>query len=229
MAAMTEMASIRLTWLLGALALVLWALEANAQPVLDRVLDSVQLEDVIDVEILGRDIVAVDGLGSGILIERLELGESVQWTGARGRVALVLTDRRALAATPGAGNWRAVRYRLGEAQPRFPLLAERVALLVTDQRALGFSASGGWLARNIGPHEWVRASRIGPSTAVIVTDRRALGFSPRGRFFETDLRLHEDIESVSAGSGMARVTTSQRILVFQGSSGTWRERRRPLF
>ncbi len=166
MAAMTEMALIRHTWLLGALAFALWALEARAQPGLD----SVQLDDVIDVEILGRDIVAVDGLGSGILIERLELGESVQWTGARGRVALVLTDRRALAATPGAGNWRAVRYRLGEAQPRFPLLAERVALLVTDQRALGFSASGGWLARNIGPHEWVRASRIGPSTAVIVTD-----------------------------------------------------------
>ena len=76
----------------------------------------------------------------------------------------------------------------------------------------------------------MKESRIGPSTAVVVTNRRALGFSPRGRrFFEEDLRLHEDIESVKAGSGVATVTTSQRILVFQGSSGTWRERRRPLF
>ncbi len=225
MAAMTEIVSTRAAWLLGAL-LLLAAPGARAQPLLD----SVQLEDVIVVEVLGRDIVALDGLGSGILIERLELGESVQWTGARGRVALVLTNRRALAATPTDGNWRELRYRLGEEQPRFPLLSERVALVLTDQRALGFSASGGWLARSIGPREWVRASRIGPSTAVIVTNRRALGFSPRGRgFFEEDLRLHEDIESVNAGSGVATVTTSQRILVFQGASGTWRERRRPLF
>ena len=65
------------------------------------------------------------------------------------------------------------------------------------------------LARGIGPREWVRASRIGPSTAVIVTDRRARGLSPSvGGFFPFPMHLRERLESVDATANVATVMTT---------------------
>ena len=83
-----------------------WSSPAPAQELLGP--DEVRLQDSIAVEIVGREVVAFDLLGSGRLTTRLEIDEVVLWTGARGRVSVVLTDRRLLGATPSRPRGRSV-------------------------------------------------------------------------------------------------------------------------
>ena len=189
----------------------------------------VVLEDTIAVEVIGRDLVAFDLVGSGQLSERLELEEEVLFTASRGRVAVVLTNRRLLGATPTSSSWRAERYRLSETPQRSAWISQTLVLVVTGERALAFYGSGNWAEQSIGPREQVVTARVGPATAVVVTDRRALGISgEHGGFFATELRLNEVIESVRALSSIATLVTSQRTLVFKAPSGVWAERERTL-
>ena len=202
---------------------------AGAQIRLGADPSQVVLEDTIVVELVGRELVAFDLQGSGQLVERLEAGEEVLRTASRGRVALALTNRRALGATPASSSWRAERYRLSEVPPESAWVSQTLALVVTGERALAFFGNGNWVEQRLGPREQVQATEVGPTTAVVVTDRRALGLHvERGGFFETELRLGESIESVRALSGVATITTTQRTLVFKGPSGLWVDRRRPL-
>jgi len=216
---------------LGFPALLLYAALAAAPPASGQALGpgDVVLEDAIAVEIVGREVVAFDLVGSGQLAERLELDEEVLFTGSRGRIALVLTTRRLLGATPSSSSWQSKRYRRTERPLHEAWLSQSLAMVVTEQRALAFSGTGNWTEVRIGPREQVKSARIGPATAVVVTNRRALAVSgEHGGFFGTGLRLSETIESVKAVSSIVTITTSQRTLVFKGPSGRWVERRRTL-
>lgn len=190
--------------------------------------DEVVLEDTIAVELIGREVVAFDLEGSGRLIERLELDEEVLFTGSRGRVAVVLTNRRALASTPTSSSWQTERYHLAETPPDYALLSQGLALVVTHKRALAFFGSGNWAEKSLGPRERFLDARVGPGVAVVVTDRRGLGISSTGGFFETKLRVNEVVESVRAVSSIATILTSQRTLLFKGPISRWIEHRRPL-
>jgi hypothetical protein len=184
--------------------------------------NEVVLEDSIAIEILDRTIVAFDLLGSGRLDTRLEIDEEVLWYGSRGRVAIVLTSRRLLGATPQSSDWRQERYRLDEAPARVARLSSRLAVAITPQRILGFFGSGNWAEVRLGLREAVVDARVGPGTGVIVTNRRALALSSdSGGFFETKLQIREQIESVRTLASIATVTTSERTLVFKGPSGIW--------
>jgi len=209
-----------------ALALSLFGVGAEAQRPLAA--DDIVLEDAIAVEVIDREVVAFDLEGSGQLVERLELDEEVLFQAARGRVALVLTNRRLLAATPGSSSWQVERYRLSEVPPGEPLLSQGMALVVTGQRALAFFGSGNWAEKSLRPRELLVESRVGPGVAVVVTDRRGLGISSRGGFFETKLRPRERVESLKVLSSMATLVTSQRTLIFKGALGLWVEHDRPL-
>jgi hypothetical protein len=191
--------------------------------------DDVELADVLEVQLLGRDLLAYDGTGSGRMQIRLELNERVAFQHAQGRLGIVLTDRRALGVSPGSG-WREERYRFSETRTDTGILGERVAVVMTSQRALAYNAlQGHWVEESLGPGERVVETRVGPSTAVIVTDRRSLGMSPNsGGFAEIAMRVHEQVESISARSGVATVTTSQRVLIFQGPNARWVEQRRKI-
>lgn len=189
----------------------------------------VVLEDQISVEVLGRELIAFDLQGSGQLVQRLELDEEVIHTAARGRVALVLTNRRVLGATPHSASWQSERYRLTETPQTEAWISQSLAVVVTEKRALAFFGTGNWAEQGLRPREQVEIVRVGPATAVVVTDRRALGISTgTGGFFETPLRVKERVESVQTLSEIATLTTSQRTLVFKGPSGLWVERSRPL-
>ncbi len=189
----------------------------------------VVLEDTIAVEVIGRELVAFDLVGSGQLSERLELEEEVLFTESRGRVAVVGTNHRLLGATPQSSSWRSERYRLSEIPQQSAWISQTLVLVVTGERALAFFGTGNWAEQSIGPRERVVTTRVGPATAVVVTDRRALGISgEHGGFFATELRLNETIESVRALSSIATIVTSQRTLVFKGPSGIWTERSRTL-
>ncbi|UCE86290.1 MAG: hypothetical protein JSU66_00655 [Deltaproteobacteria bacterium] len=206
--------------LLGLLLLV--PLAADAQR-----LDEVPLEDILQVLVLDREIFAIDAVGGGQLALRLEIGEQVLFARTRGRVGVVLTDRRVLAVTNRSAAWQQERYRAAEVPQTEALLGDRVALVTTSQRVLGFDGgSGNLIAADIGPREVLTASAVGGNVVAVVTSRRALGLSPRaGGFFPIAIQLGERIESVTADSNFATVVTSRRILVFQAPSGAWVERR----
>ena len=216
----------RASFIVAALVFVFAGAPLHAQHLLSP--DQVVLEDVISVELVGRELVAFDLVGSGRLVERLEIGEEVLSTRARGRIALALTTRRMLAAAPTSGSWQAERYRISERPSEEADLSQGVALVVTSQRALAFFGSG-WTEQSIGPRELLRTTQVGPGAGVVVTDRRALGVSAQaGGFFETKLRIGEDIQSVNAIASIVTLTTSKRVLVFKGASGRWVEHSRTL-
>jgi hypothetical protein len=180
--------------------------------------------------VLPREVVAIDAVGGGQLGERLEIGERVLYAKQRGRVGVVVTDRRLLAVTSGSASWQEARYRNGEAPPADVALGDRVALVVTPVRAIGFDGrSGNLVEATLGPQEVVRDSAVGQNVAVVVSDRRALGVSAaRGGFFEVRIRLGERLAGLTALADTVTLQTSRRLLVFRGPSGSWEERRLPL-
>jgi hypothetical protein len=184
----------------------------------------------LDVVVLPREVVAIDAEGGGSLGERLEIGERVLYAKQRGRVGVVVTDRRLLAVTVRSASWQEARYRNGESPPADVALGDRVALVVTPVRAIGFDGkSGNLVEATLGPQESLLDSVVGQNVAVAVTDRRALGVSAaRGGFFELRLRRGERPEQLAALADTVTLQTGRRLLVFRGPTGSWEERRLPL-
>lgn len=218
-----------LTWLvpLSVLVLLLSSGQSGAQiPLLPQEVERV---DVIAIERDDRELFAFDALTGRRSQLRLELGEEVFFEQARGRIGLVLTDRRALAVAPGTG-FQELRFQLGEAAPTIGLLEDRVALVVTNRRALGFvGTEGAWVAENLPPNESLEALRVGATVAVVTTNRRALGLSgDRRRFVEVKLGIQEELESVAARDSIVTLRTDRRILVFSAARAIWSEQDRRL-
>lgn len=182
----------------------------------------VQRVDVIALERDGRELFAFDALTGRQSRLRLELGEEVSFQQARGRIGLVLTDRRALAVAPGT-DFQELRFRLDEAAPAIGLLEDRIALVVTSRRALGFVGTGGvWIEEKIPANEALESLRVGAGVGVVTTNRRALGLSAdRGTFVAEKLGVHESLESVAAQDSIVTLRTDRRILVFSAAQAVW--------
>jgi hypothetical protein len=187
----------------------------------------VPLEDLLQIVVTSRELLAIDAEGGGDTPERLELDERVLWSTSRGRVGVALTDRRMLAVGTGSAAWQSTRYLRGESRPHHAELGDRVALITTDRRILGFNGgSGNLVEQSIGPRERVLRTSVSANLALVVTDRRALALSPfSGGFFEAPLRLGESVLRLVTSSDVATLTTSHRLLVFRGRAGAWSERR----
>ena len=80
------------------------ALAAGAR---DR-LGGVPLEDQLQILVHAKEVIAIDA-GGGDKREDLEIGERVLDLYSRGRVALVLTDRRILVVSAGSGSFQTTR------------------------------------------------------------------------------------------------------------------------
>jgi len=185
--------------------------------------DELERVDVIAIERDGRDLFAFDALTGRRSTIRLEIGEEVRFERSRGRVGLVLTDRRALGVAPGVG-WQELRYRLQEEAPDVGLVEDRLAVVVTRRRALGFLERGVWVEERFTPHEFVAALRVGSATGVVATNRRALGLAPDlGHFVATDFHVKEELEAVTAHDTLVTLRTNRRILVFSAPRGSWSE------
>jgi hypothetical protein len=188
--------------------------------------DEVERIDVITVERDGRDLFAFDALTGRRSTIRLELGEEVRFERSRGRVGLVLTDRRALGVATGVG-WQEMRYRLQEKAAETGLVEDRLAVVVTGRRALGFLGVGVWVEERFTPHESVEALRVGSAVGIVITNRRALGLAPDvEHFVETAIQLKEELESVSARDTQGTLRTNRRILVFSAPRAFWSEQSR---
>jgi hypothetical protein len=189
--------------------------------------DEVPLADLLEILLLERELVAVDAASGGQTTVALHLGERVMWSGARGKVGVVLTDQRVLAVAVASASWQEMRYQRAERPPEEAMLGDRVALVITSRRALAFNAGGARLVEyRFGPGETLLSSRVGGNVGIVVTDRKALGFSPSaGGFLASRLQLGERIENVEARSNLATVTTNRRVLIFRAPSGAWSERK----
>lgn len=209
-----------------AVASLLPAANARAAEALPG-LDEVPLSQLLEVMVVGRDLLAFDARSGGQISEELRLKERVSWYGSRGSVGAVLTNERILMVGVGSASWRAVELQKGEAPPPEALLGDRLGMVVTNRRALGFGGEPVVVSDlALGIREVVLARRVGENVAVLVTDRRALGLSPFVRgFAEVKLWLKETVESASAVANLATLRTDRRILIFRASTRSWEERR----
>lgn len=185
--------------------------------------------DVISIEQDGRNLYAFNAVSGSRARVRLEIDELVLFNESRGRVGIVLTNRRALGITAG-GNFQEARYRIAERAPDFAVVSERVALVATTLRALGFVGQpGGWIEETFTPGESLEAIRAGAAVGVAATNRRMLGLAPEnGTFASLPFRLKESLESIEADDTLATLHTDQRILVFSGPRAAWTFRAREL-
>jgi len=192
--------------------------------------DRFPIEDAIDVQLIGRELVAVINLG-GPLRTRLEQGEQVVFSGARGRVGVVVTNRRVLGVSPGATGWLEAPRRVQERPSGDPLMGSRVALVLSDQRVLAYDGDAGrWVEESVGPNEAVREVTIAQAVAVVATGRRGLALaSGTGRFAEVSLHVGERFESLTSLADVATLRTDRRVLVFRGDSGSWGSESLPLY
>ena len=194
---------------------------SSAQAQVSLFPDEVERVDVIAIEIDDRDVFAFDALLGRRSSLRLEINEKILFSESRGRVGLLLTDRRALGVAPGIG-FQEIRYRLDEGVPEIGLIEDRVALVVTEKRALGFVGATGWVEERFTPQEIAEALRVGTAAGIVATNRRALGLAPDlSRFVSIAFRIKEKLESVSAQDTIVSVRTDRRILVFSAPRGIW--------
>ena len=198
--------------------------------ILARAGENSPLSPLLELQIVGREVLAIDSENGGQRSERLERGEAVLYTRSQGRVGVIVTDRRLLAISTGSGSFQVSRYRKGEGPPADVLIGDRVALAMMQSRAVGFDGNSHNIVEStIGPREIVLDTVVGANVAMVVTDRRALGLSPdRGGFFELRLRVGEQFQSLSAYANHATLQTSQRLLTFRGPDAAWEERRLPI-
>lgn len=187
--------------------------------------DELPLGDLIEIVVIPRELIAIDATG-GERVHRLDLGETVVWTGSRGKVGIALTDLRILAVGTESTAWQEIRYQRGESRSEGAILGDRVALVTTSYRAIGFAGGGGLDEYRLGPNESMLSVRVGPNVAVVVTDRHVLGLSPvTGSFHRSKLQLREKLQTVDVRSNVATVHTDRRILTFRGPTASWSERK----
>jgi hypothetical protein len=215
----------RALWIVCALSVSAAPLAAQIQVTGDFV-----PADVIHVQLVGREIYAFDGEGSGRVSERLLRDEELVWSGQRGRIGVAITNQRILAATPSSSSWRDERFALEEEAGERASVGPRVALFITSRRVLGFHGAGSnWLEADLGLKEEVLEVAVGEGPGVVVTNRRLLGLAPRtAAFFEQPLELAETVESVNMSAAAGSVTTDRRVMVFIAETGSWTSQRLPL-
>jgi hypothetical protein len=188
--------------------------------------DEVERIDVIAIERDGREFYSFDALTGRRSTFRLEVAEKVLFERTRGRIGVVLTDRRLLGVTLGT-SWIEERLGLQEEPAERGLVEDRIALVVTNRRALAFTGSGSWVEESFGPHEKASSVRAGSAAGVVTTNRRALGIGPGlGHFVSQGLRVREVLESVAAQDTLVTLRTDKRILVFSAPRATWSEQKR---
>ncbi len=213
---------------LALLAIALAAATTHAQIAPPR--DDFSIPDVLQVVITGRDVLALDARTGGQRATRLGIDEKVLWTGAHGRIAVVLTDHRLLAVSTVSASWQEKTWRRAEQPPADVVLGVRVAVAASDVRAFGFDGGSGRIVeKDLGPREVVWAVNAGDNVGVVVTDRRALAVSAAtGGFYPVHIRVSERLEGVSALASVLTLTTNDRLLIFRAFTRTWEERDRGL-
>ncbi len=180
------------------------------------------IEDQLEIVEREDHILAIDAWSGTAASAELGIDENVLWTQVRGRVALVITNRRMLATVP-ASDWNIRNFEVSESEPMRIVLGDRVALIATDRRVLSFEGlTGTWSETPLGPREQVLSAAAGTNVAVAVTRTRVLGVAAAGGgLFEAELGIREEAEALRVHGSFATVETKLRLLTFRAPSATW--------
>jgi hypothetical protein len=180
------------------------------------------IEDQLEIVQRDEHLLAVDAWSGAVAEIELGIDEEVLWSQVRGRIGLVVTNRRMLATVP-ADDWNERLFEVSESQPVRIVVGDRVALVATDRRVLTFEGlSGTWSETALGPRERVLSAAAGTNVAVAVTRTRVLGVAAAsGGVFEAELGIREEAEQVRVHGSFATVETKLRLLTFRAPSGTW--------
>jgi len=214
---------------LAAALICFWGAPRPSEAQVPLLPEEIQRVDVIALERDGREIFGFDALTGSTFRMRLELGEEVLFQQARGRVGLLVTDRRALAVAPGI-DFRELRFQLREDPPERGLVEDQIAILVTPRRAIAFLGNRGvWIEEKLAASERVVALRVGAGAGVVATHRRALGVGAgTSRFVAADIQVGETLEGLSAQDVQVTLRTNRRILVFNAPRALWTDEDRRL-
>ena len=186
------------------------------------------LRDFIDVIVREHSVLAVDqGYFGPILKEDLQAREKVLFAESSGVIALVITNKRILAASTGSTEWEELVIGVHESLPISVHLGLGVAMVATDRRVIGITEGRRhFVSRQLAVREDIVDSLHDADIAVLVTDKRLIALSPiTGTFSEEDVSLREKIERIAIGFDYATVTTNRRIVVFRAPRGTWISKR----
>jgi hypothetical protein len=180
------------------------------------------IEDQLEIVEREDYLLAIDAWSGAMASAELGIDEEVLWSQVRGRVALVITNRRMLATVPAA-DWNIRDFQVSESNPASVVVGDRVALIATDRRVLTFEGiTGTWSETSLGPRERVLSSAAGTNVAVAVTRTRVLGVAAAaGGVYEAELGIREHPEAVRVHGSFATVETKQRLLTFRAPAGTW--------
>lgn len=148
-------------------------------------------QGAVGVVLTDRRLLAISVRSGAWQIERYHAGEQQPASAALGdRVALVVTNRRAIGFDGGSGNL--VEVDLGPRESlRQSRVAENVAVAVTTRRALGISPFvGGFFSVGLRLSERVEDLSASANLATLVTSHRLLTFRARtGSWEERQLNL----------------------------------------
>lgn len=184
------------------------------------------LSQLVSIQVLDHELVAVDGGGIGPR-ETLEVDEDLIDHATHGAIGLAITNRRILAVSATSAAWQVARLGPKESGPTRMLLGDLVALTVTSRRILGFEGrTSNLVETRLRPGEDPLGLAIGDNVGIAVTGRRVLGLSTwAGGFFEMPLRVREQVEALDAAADFAILRTDQRLLTFNGRTGVFTEKR----
>ena len=183
------------------------------------------VDDVIDIHVLDREIIAVRE-GVAVHRELLGLREEVLWKGAQGHVGAVLTDRRLLAVSATIPGWRHQDLRIEEVSEdlgREILVSDFLVMAILPKRLLLFDGlANDWVKMNIPLHDPVEQVVLENFVAAIITEKQVYGIAARrGRFVKERLHINERILSITSRPHSISIRTNRRLLVFRSRSPFW--------
>ena len=186
------------------------------------------IEDVIDIQELDGDVIAIRE-GRAILLD-LPAQEKILWSGSKGYIGAVLTNRRFLAISRSAIGWHEISLKEKETLEAITLLSEYLALLVTVDRGICFDGKNNRFIELQRPaNEVFLKLAVNKYVAVVVSSHYAFGFALEGRAFNRIPFLpNEYFETLTTKAHFATIRTTKRLLIFRDSDSSWSVVDRPL-
>ena len=184
-----------------------------------------EVEDLVALFVTDdRFVAAVDGQRN--FSEKISLGETVVWEGAKGEVGAILTDERLLAVSIASGGWNRINLKIKEKQtPPDMLLGAHLLVMLSDDRIVTFGTqTGGFFQTRLPIREPVVAKAAEGRVAAVVTTAFAYGLSANRRgAAEFRLRRQEKIVSMKTTYNKITLQTSERLVSFDAENAAWRE------
>jgi hypothetical protein len=186
------------------------------------------IEDLIDIQELDGDVIAIRE-GREKLFD-LPSAEKILWSGSKGYIGAVLTERRFLAISESSISWHEISLKEKETQEAITLLSEYLALLVTVDRGICFDGKNNRFIELQRPaNEEFLELAVNKYVAVVVSSRYAFGLALGGEEFnKIPFRPNEYFETLKTTAHFATIRTTKRVLTFMDSDSSWTVVDRPL-